>query len=105
MTYVAFSTAQQSVPEGFPKDILKTEVKKATAQLGISPENLIIYNYEVRKLGYVRQEILEELIRLKKANSFDLVFIPSLHDIHQTIRPSPRKVYALSKTRRCWATS
>ena len=73
VTYVAFSTAQQSVPEGFPKDILKTEVKKATAQLGISPE----------KLGYVRQEILEELIRLKKSNSFDLVFIPSLHDIHQ----------------------
>ena len=68
VTYVAFSTAQQSVPEGFPKDILKTEVKKATAQLGISPENLIIYNYEVRKLGYVRQEILEELIRLKKSN-------------------------------------
>ena len=83
VTYVAFSTAQQSVPEGFPKDILKTEVKQATAQLGISPENLIIYNYEVRKLGYVRQEILEELIRLKKSNSFDLVFIPSLHDIHQ----------------------
>ena len=25
VTYVAFSTAQQSVPEGFPKDILKTE--------------------------------------------------------------------------------
>lgn len=38
VTYVAFSTAQQSVPEGFPKDILKTEVKKATAQLGISPK-------------------------------------------------------------------
>ena len=67
----------------FRKIFLKTEVKKATAQLGISPENLIIYNYEVRKLGYVRQEILEELIRLKKSNSFDLVFIPSLHDIHQ----------------------
>ena len=31
VTYVAFSTAQQSVPEGFPKDILKTEVKKATS--------------------------------------------------------------------------
>jgi N-acetylglucosamine malate deacetylase 1 len=83
VTYVAFSTAQQSVPEGFPKDILKTEVKKATAKLGILPENLIIYNYEVRKLGYVRQEILEELIRLRKANHFDLVFMPSLHDIHQ----------------------
>ncbi len=48
VTYVAFSTAQQSVPEGFPKDILKTEVKQATQTLGIEPENLIIYNYEVR---------------------------------------------------------
>ena len=28
VTYVAFSTAQQSVPKGFPKDILKTEVKQ-----------------------------------------------------------------------------
>lgn len=83
VTYVAFSTAQQSVPEGFPKDVLKTEVKQATAKLGILPENLIIYNYEVRKLGYERQEILEELIRLRKANDFDLVFMPSLHDIHQ----------------------
>lgn len=83
VTYVAFSTAQQSVPDGFPKDILKTEVKRATAKLGILPENLIIYNYEVRKLGYVRQEILEELIQLRKSSDFDLVFIPSLHDIHQ----------------------
>lgn len=83
VTYVAFSTAQQSVPEGFPKDILKTEVKRATSKLGILPENLLIYNYEVRKLGYVRQEILEELIQLRKSNDFDLVFMPSLHDIHQ----------------------
>ncbi len=83
VTYVAFSTARQSVPEGFPKDILMSEVRQATQTLGIAPENLIIYNYEVRKLGYARQEILEELIRLKKASAFDLVFIPSLHDIHQ----------------------
>ena len=80
---MAFSTADQSVPKEFPKDILKIEVKRATTKLGIKEENLIIYHYEVRKLGYARQEILEELIRLKKANNFDLVFIPSLHDIHQ----------------------
>jgi len=83
VVYAAFSTAEQSVPEGFPKDILKTEVRNATAKLGIRPENLLIYNYEVRKLSYVRQEILEELSRLKKHTQFDLVFIPSLHDIHQ----------------------
>ena len=83
VTYIAFSTAEQSVPEGFPKDILKTEVRHATSVLGIKPENLIIKNYEVRKLNYARQEILEDLIKLKRSNNFDLIFIPSLHDIHQ----------------------
>lgn len=81
--YAAFSTAEQSVPEGFPKDTLKYEVKRATEKLGIKPENLFIYNFEVRKLGYVRQEILEELIKLRNKFKFDLVFIPCLHDIHQ----------------------
>lgn len=82
--YMAFSTAQESVPEGFPKDVLKTEVKAATKVLGIKEENLIIFNYAVRKLNYVRQEILEELVRFKKQhNDIDLVLIPSLKDIHQ----------------------
>lgn len=83
VTYAAFSTAEQSVPTGFPKDVLKTEVKKATHVLGILPENLLIFNYEVRKLSYVRQEILEELIKIKKETAFDLVLLPSLNDIHQ----------------------
>lgn len=81
--YAAFSTADQSVPISLPKDILKTEVKIATKKLGIKPEHLFIYKYEVRKLNYARQEILEDLIELKRKIAFDLVFIPSLHDIHQ----------------------
>jgi N-acetylglucosamine malate deacetylase 1 len=81
--YAAFSTAEESVPEGFPKDILKTEVKKATLKLGIDSEKLLIYNYQVRKLNYVRQEILEELIHLRKKVNPDLVLLPSLNDIHQ----------------------
>jgi len=81
--YVAFSTAQQSVPEGFPKDILKTEVKEATTQLGINPDNVLIYDYEVRKLNYFRQDILEELVRIRNNFPIDMVFMPSLHDIHQ----------------------
>lgn len=83
VVYAAFSTAADSIPEGFPKDILKTEVKRATKKLGIKDENLIIFDYQVRKLSYVRQEILEELINIRKNFDFDLVFIPSLHDIHQ----------------------
>lgn len=37
----------------------------------------------MRKLGYVRQEILENLIELRSRHRFDLVLMPSLHDIHQ----------------------
>ncbi|MFC6267711.1 PIG-L deacetylase family protein [Frigoriflavimonas asaccharolytica] len=82
--YMAFSTAEESVPEGFPKDILKTEVVAATKVLGVKEENVLIFNYQVRKLNYVRQEILEELIRFKRLNNdIDLVLIPSLKDIHQ----------------------
>ena len=33
--YAAFSTAEESVPEGLPKDILKIEVREAMASLGI----------------------------------------------------------------------
>lgn len=81
--YAAFSTAEQSVPPGFPKDVLKTEVRNATRRLGIPEDQLLVYNYEVRKLNYVRQEILEELVRLKKDIDPDIVLMPSLHDIHQ----------------------
>ena len=83
VTYIAFSTAKESVPKGFPSDILKTEVHNATGVLGIKPENLIVYDYQVRKLNYYRQEILEDLIKIRNSNHFDLVFVPSLHDIHQ----------------------
>ncbi len=81
--YFAFSTAGTSVPKGFPKDVLKTEVIKATSKLGIKKENVIIYDYEVRKLGYARQEILEDLIKKRKELTPDLVLMPSLNDIHQ----------------------
>ena len=81
--YFAFSTAETSVPDGFPKDILKIEVMNATEKLGIPKKNVIIYNYEVRKLNYVRQEILEDLISHRKILEPDLVLMPSLHDIHQ----------------------
>ena len=81
--YFAFSTAETSVPDGFPKDILKTEVINATAKLGIKEKNVIICNYEVRKLNYARQEILEDLIKHRKVLKPDLVLMPSLNDIHQ----------------------
>ena len=81
--YAAFSTAEESVPEPWPKDILKTEVKEATKRLGIPPDNLIVFNFKVRELSYHRQEILEELVKIKKDICPDLVFLPSFSDLHQ----------------------
>ena len=81
--YAAFSTAEESVPEHLPRDILKTEVREATKRLGIPPENLMIYNYQVRKLSYSRQDILEELVRIRRDINPDLVFLPSVNDLHQ----------------------
>jgi len=81
--YVAFSICEESVPEGFPGDILATEVKKATKVLGIKPDNLIVYKFKVRRFPEFRQEILEELVRLKKQFNPDLVFMPSSFDVHQ----------------------
>jgi len=81
--YAAFSTAEESLPAEFPKNQLEIEVKAATEQLGIKPENLIIFKYQVRKLNYARQEILEELIKLRPQIRPDVVFLPSSKDIHQ----------------------
>lgn len=83
VTYAAFSACELSVPGHLPKDILITEVKKATAVLGILPQNLILFNYEVRTFSYHRQEILQNLIDLRKQVQPDLILIPSLQDIHQ----------------------
>lgn len=81
--YVAFSIAEESVPNGFPKNQLETEVKEATKRLGIPAENLYIYKHEVRKFNYIRQEILEGLVKLRAEIQPDIVFLPSQNDVHQ----------------------
>lgn len=82
--YAAFSTGEESLAElGLPIDQTRTEVKNATLKLGIPERNLHIFNHPVRKLNYVRQEILDILVRLKKEIAPDLVLMPCLRDIHQ----------------------
>ena len=83
ITYVSFSTCAESVPKGYPNDVLDHEVRNATLTLGIKPENLIILDYKVRKFNYERQNILEDLIKIRSKKYYDLVLTPSLDDIHQ----------------------
>jgi LmbE family N-acetylglucosaminyl deacetylase len=81
--YAAFSSARRSVRDGLPKNILEVEVKEATKVLGLPSQNLILYDYEVRTFPAFRQEILEDIIKLRNQINPDLIFVPSLNDIHQ----------------------
>jgi LmbE family N-acetylglucosaminyl deacetylase len=81
--YVAFSIATRSLPDGFAPDTLAQEVREATAELGIPAERLTVHDFDVRTFPEHRQEILELLIELWNEWEPDVVFQPSLHDIHQ----------------------
>jgi N-acetylglucosamine malate deacetylase 1 len=81
--YVAFSIATRSLPEGFAPDTLRHEVGAATSELGIPGEQLTVHDFDVRTFPDHRQEILELLIELWNDWQPDVVFQPSLHDIHQ----------------------
>jgi LmbE family N-acetylglucosaminyl deacetylase len=81
--YVAFSSCEKSVSDEYPKDILKSECLKATRHLGIREKNNILLDYEVREFPRMRQEILENMIEIKKDIDPDLVITPSSFDTHQ----------------------
>jgi len=81
--YVAFSICTRSLPEGWDPMTLAHEVKAATKILGLKEENLVLFDYDVRRFKEFRQDILEELVKLKKRFDPDLVFVPTPSDIHQ----------------------
>lgn len=81
--YISFSIAGKSLPSGFDEKMLIDELHLATSELGIDRKNLKVYDFEVRKLNYHRQEILEELIIIRDNFKPNLVLLPSSKDIHQ----------------------
>lgn len=81
--YVAFSAAEQSVLPHLPNDILRTEVRKATAALGIADHDCLVLDFEVRRFPESRQLILDKLIELNYTYQPDIVFLPSANDTHQ----------------------
>jgi len=84
--YVALSACEKSVPDEYPRDILKKEVKKATRILGIESTNLLLYDFEVREFPMLRQKILNTLIEIREEIKPDSVFTPSTYDTHQDHR-------------------
>jgi LmbE family N-acetylglucosaminyl deacetylase len=66
-----------------PKDTLKNEFTDVAHSVGLREKNYRIFDYRVRYLSESRQEILEELVRVKKDFSPDIVIGPSQNDRHQ----------------------
>jgi len=81
--YVAFSAAEDSVPSGMDRNILRKEVKEACKSLGIMEANLEILDFKVRVFHDKRQEILDKLLLINNSIKPDIVFVPSTADIHQ----------------------
>ena len=81
--YIALSRCEESVPEGYPPDILEKECRECTRTLGMKPQNVEVWQYLVRHFPGHRQEILEDFVRIKREYNPDLVFVPSSSDTHQ----------------------
>lgn len=81
--YAAFSICTRSLPAGMDPFTLEREVKAATKILGVKPENLILFDYDVRHFPANRQPILEEMVKINKEIKPDLVLLPNSDDIHQ----------------------
>jgi LmbE family N-acetylglucosaminyl deacetylase len=84
--YLAFSSAEASVPSELPRDALVKEVKRATDVMGIKEEHLILLDFEVRQFPEQRQKILDKMLEIKDKIKPDMVFLPSPNDTHQDHR-------------------
>jgi len=58
-------------------------VSKATQVLGISNEQLVLFDFPVRHFPQHRQAILQTIIDLREEIHPDVIFVPSPNDIHQ----------------------
>lgn len=82
--WAVFSICEDAVPEGLPPDTLKKEFTSVVSKLGI--ENYRTYNLPNKNFPEHRQEILNELDKIKRDFEPDLVIAPSLNDFHQDHR-------------------
>lgn len=83
VSYLVFSSADESLPEGFPPGTTVMEQVQAGCRLGVEKSNIHIADYPVRNFTNYRQDILQDMIDLRDRFDFDLVLLPSSGDVHQ----------------------
>lgn len=80
---LACSSAEKSIPEGFETNSTKNEMIEACKILGLKENNMNILDYETRVFPQHRQEILDDLIKIRNEINPEIVMVPSLKDTHQ----------------------
>ena len=80
---MAFSSADKSLPKGFPPGSVYEELRRASAETNVPKDHLDLRAFETRMFPEKRQEILQALVTWGKANRPDVVFAPSPIDVHQ----------------------
>ena len=80
---IAFSAAEESVPDNLPKDINRKDMLRAMRILGVDSDHVFILNYPVRNFPSSRQPILEDLIKFNSEIKPSTDFVPSTFDTHQ----------------------
>lgn len=93
---VAFSSADESLRPGLRKGTLREELILATEKLGIKQGDVLCLQYTIRTFSYQRQMILDYLYKINKTLQPDIVFAPSMHDVHQdhkVIAEEARRVF------------
>jgi LmbE family N-acetylglucosaminyl deacetylase len=83
VTVAAFSICRESIPPDLPPTIAGDEFREAMQRLGVPSQNVLVHDYPVRMFPHHRQELLEELVRLRARITPDLVLLPSAHDVQQ----------------------
>jgi LmbE family N-acetylglucosaminyl deacetylase len=84
--YLALSRCEESVPPGFPSDVLEGECRKCLNRLGLQPANVMVEGFRVRHFPAHRQEILERFVALRRQLEPNLVLVPASFDTHQDHR-------------------
>ena len=79
--WAVFSICEDAVPAGLSPDTLEKEFISVASKLEI--RNHHTYRFPNKNFPQYRQEILDELDRIKKEFKPDLVISPSLNDFHQ----------------------
>lgn len=83
VTVATFSLAKESLPPGSAPDRLRGEFMAAMCKLGIEPQRSHVYDYPVRRFSEHRQELLDQMVELRRRFRPDIVFVTSSTDVHQ----------------------